>query len=161
MFYDAISQFSNNLNFTNISSNIVRKNKRRTCIPPRSVPSSSLMSLLKFLKSAAGKDLNTISLPATLFSEPVSILQRCTEFLEYSGLLDQAAECGMNSQKQMCYVTAFEISSYSTFFDRLAKPFNSMINETFELDKTNDEGYGWRCFSEKVSHFPNRLAMVT
>ena len=104
--------------------------------------------------------MNTISLPATLFSEPVSILQRCTEFLEYSSLLDQAAECGTDSLKQMCYVSAFDISSYSTFFDRLAKPFNSMINETYEFDRTNEEKYGWRCLAEKVSHFPNRLAMV-
>lgn len=81
------------------------------------------------------------------FNEPLSMLQRLTEDLEYSELLDRAARCG-SSLEQMCLVAAFSVSSYSTTVHRTAKPFNPLLGETYELDRL--EEYGYRSVSEQV-----------
>lgn len=44
-------------------------------------------SLLKIIGSAIGIDLTTIALPV-YYNEPLSMLQRLCEFLQYSKLLD-------------------------------------------------------------------------
>lgn len=68
---------------------------------------------------------------------------------------DRAAECA-DSYEQMAYVAAFTISSYSTTAARTGKPFNPLLGETFECDRTDD--LGWRAISEQVSHHPPMLA---
>lgn len=75
------------------------------------------------------------------------MLQRLTEDLEYSELLDRAARCD-SSLEQMCLVAAFSVSSYSTTVHRTAKPFNPLLGETYELDRL--EEYGYRSISEQV-----------
>lgn len=77
------------------------------------------------------------------------MLQRLTEDLEYSELLDKAARCE-NSLEQMCLVAAFSVSSYSTTVHRTAKPFNPLLGETYELDRLDD--YGYRSLCEQVKH---------
>lgn len=77
------------------------------------------------------------------------MLQRLTEDLEYSELLDRAARCD-SSLDQMCLVAAFSISSYSTTVHRTAKPFNPLLGETYELDRL--EEYGYRSISEQARH---------
>jgi hypothetical protein len=164
-YFDAVSQFSNR------SSQIEQKVsdtgtdvKIKETIPGRSrrteinskLNTSNMSTLLKVLKSFVGRDLTTIPVPATFFSEPLSFLQRNVEVLEYSYLLDKAATCS-DSLEQMAYVTAFSISEYSNFYDRIAKPFNPLLNETFEYDREEDRG--WKCFAEQVSHHPPRFAM--
>lgn len=75
------------------------------------------------------------------------MLQRLTEDLEYSELLDRAARCD-SSLEQMCLVAAFSVSSYSTTVHRTAKPFNPLLGETYELDRLGE--YGYRSISEQV-----------
>ena len=75
------------------------------------------------------------------------MLQRLTEELEYTELLDKAAACE-TSTEQMCYVAAFTTSSYSTTATRTGKPFNPLLGETFEFDRTED--LGWRSLAEQV-----------
>jgi hypothetical protein len=82
------------------------------------------------------------------FNEPLSMLQRLTEEMEYSDLLDKAA-ASTNSLEEMCYVAAFTISSYSTTSARTGKPFNPLLGETYEMDRSLEEG--WRCLAEQVS----------
>uniref|UniRef100_A0A4X1V6H4 Oxysterol-binding protein n=1 Tax=Sus scrofa TaxID=9823 RepID=A0A4X1V6H4_PIG len=89
------------------------------------------------------------------FNEPLSMLQRLTEDLEYHHLLDKAVHC-TNSVEQMCLVAAFSVSSYSTTVHRIAKPFNPMLGETFELDRLDDMGL--RSLCEQVSHHPPSAA---
>lgn len=86
------------------------------------------------------------------FNEPLSMLQRLTEDLEYHELLDRAAKCE-NSLEQLCYVAAFTVSSYSTTVFRTSKPFNPLLGETFELDRLEENGY--RSLCEQVP--PNLL----
>jgi len=82
------------------------------------------------------------------FSEPLSMLQRITEDFEYASLLDEAAECE-DSTEQLAYVTVFTVSSYSTTLNRTTKPFNPLLGETYECDRTDD--MGWKCITEQVS----------
>ncbi|KAL7672791.1 hypothetical protein ACOME3_007672 [Neoechinorhynchus agilis] len=64
------------------------KKVRRTKIPAK--PDYSL-NLWGIIKNCIGKDLSRIPVPVN-FSEPISMLQRLTEELEYSELLDRAAK---------------------------------------------------------------------
>ena len=76
------------------------------------------------------------------------MLQRLTEELEYSEILDQAALCE-DSCEQLAYVAAFTVSAYATTLFRTGKPFNPLLGETFEFDRTED--FGWRSLAEQVS----------
>uniref|UniRef100_A0A8C5EII4 Oxysterol-binding protein n=1 Tax=Gouania willdenowi TaxID=441366 RepID=A0A8C5EII4_GOUWI len=124
---------------------------RRTHIPDK--PNYSL-NLWSIMKNCIGKELSKIPMPVN-FNEPLSMLQRLTEDLEYHELLDKAARCE-SSLEQMCLVAAFSVSSYSTTVHRTAKPFNPLLGETYELDCL--EEYGYRSLCEQVSHHPPAAA---
>jgi hypothetical protein len=102
------------------------------------------------LRKAIGKDLSKISLPVIL-NEPIGILQRLCEELEYSDLLDAAS--GLNDQfDRMVYIAAFVISGYSSSNYRTgAKNFNPLLGETYELVRPDK---GWKYVAEQVSHHP-------
>jgi len=125
--------------------------KRRTAIPPK--PNYPL-NLWSIMKNCIGKDLSKIPMPVN-FSEPLSMLQRLTEDIEYSEILDQAATM-KNSQEQLACVAAFTASSYATTTVRTTKPFNPLLGETYELDRTDDKG--WKLVTEQVSHHPPMAA---
>ncbi|XP_054419700.1 oxysterol-binding protein 1 [Pteronotus mesoamericanus] len=127
------------------------KKEKRTSIPVK--PNYSL-NLWSIMKNCIGKELSKIPMPVN-FNEPLSMLQRLTEDLEYHELLDKAAECE-SSLEQLCYVAAFTVSSYSTTVFRTSKPFNPLLGETFELDRLEENGY--RSLCEQVSHHPPAAA---
>ncbi|UJR15925.1 hypothetical protein I4U23_002845 [Adineta vaga] len=135
----------------NTSKTTVSKRKRRDRIPER--PNFSI-NLWSIIKNSVGKDLSKIPVPVN-FSEPISMLQRITEELEYSSVLDIAAKINDNWE-QLAYVAAFTVSSYSTTATRVNKPFNPLLGETYECDRTDD--LGWRALAEQVSHHPPALA---
>uniref|UniRef100_A0A3Q2XTM3 Oxysterol-binding protein n=1 Tax=Hippocampus comes TaxID=109280 RepID=A0A3Q2XTM3_HIPCM len=124
---------------------------RRSRIPDK--PNYSL-NLWSIMKNCIGKDLSKIPMPVN-FNEPLSMLQRLTEDVEYSELLDRAARCD-SSLEQMCLVAAFSVSSYSTTIHRTSKPFNPLLGETYELDRLQE--YGYRSICEQVSHHPPAAA---
>ncbi|XP_064618956.1 oxysterol-binding protein 1-like isoform X2 [Lineus longissimus] len=130
------------------------KRKRRTTIMEKPNYSINLWSIMK---NCIGKDLSKIPMPVN-FSEPLSMLQRLTEDFEYSECLDRAAQCEDDCE-QLAYVAAFTISSYSTTTQRTGKPFNPLLGETFECDRTDD--FGWRALAEQVSHHPPMAAQYT
>jgi oxysterol-binding protein-related protein 3/6/7 len=114
-------------------------------------------SLIGFLRKNVGKDLSTISMPVSA-NEPTSLLQRASEQLEYSSLLDKAAKT-TDRVERLIYITAFAISSLSGTRVKeraIRKPFNPMLGETFELVR---EDKGFRFIAEKVSHRPVQLAI--
>lgn len=116
---------------------------RRTKIPER--PNQSL-NLWSIMKNCIGKELTKIPMPVN-FNEPLSMLQRLTEDYEYAELLHKAAKI-KDSCEQLTYVAAFSITSYATTSNRTGKPFNPLLGETYECDRTDD--LGWKCFSEQV-----------
>lgn len=80
---------------------------------------------------------------------------RSAEDYEYAELLDTAAEC-KDIAEQISLVAAFTMSTYSTTSERVAKPFNPLLGETYECDREDD--LGWKLISEQVSHHPPILA---
>jgi hypothetical protein len=90
-------------------------------------------------------------------NEPTSLLQRLSECMEYSSLLDSASASTSATERLLC-VAAFAISglAYNRVKERaVRKPFNPMLGETFELVR---EDLGFRFLAEKVSHHPVRAA---
>lgn len=129
--------------------------KRRSTVSP---PTVAAPSLIGFLRKNVGKDLSTISMPVSA-NEPLSLLQRASEQLEYTHLIDSAVtSISQSSTHRLLYITAFAIStlSYSRVKERaIRKPFNPLLGETFELVR---EDRGFRFVAEKVSHRPVRMA---
>ncbi|KAL3230228.1 Uncharacterized protein RNJ44_01591 [Nakaseomyces bracarensis] len=107
------------------------------------------ISLWSVLKSMVGKDLTKITLPVS-FNEPSSLLQRVTEDLEYSNLMDVAATFEDSSLRTL-YVAAYSASMYASTVKRVAKPFNPLLGETFEYVSPNGQ---YRFLTEQVSHHP-------
>ncbi|KFW75903.1 Oxysterol-binding protein 2, partial [Manacus vitellinus] len=140
-----------NLEDSSTCKDLLPKKRRRTRIPDK--PNYSL-NLWSIMKNCIGKELSKIPMPVN-FNEPLSMLQRLTEDLEYHELLDKAVKCE-SSTEQMCFVAAFSVSSYSTTVHRTAKPFNPLLGETFELDRL--EELGFRSLCEQVSHHPPAAA---
>ncbi|XP_060807416.1 oxysterol-binding protein-related protein 3 isoform X2 [Amyelois transitella] len=122
---------------------------RRTRLPcTRPTPGGP--SLWNLLYKNIGKDLSQVSMPVTI-NEPLNMLQRLCEELEYSELLDSAAEC-TNSIERMALIAAFAVSAYASSAHRAAsKPFNPLLGETYECVR-DDKGF--RFIAEQVSHHP-------
>lgn len=66
------------------------RNGRRTCLPAP-CPDTSNINLWNILRNNIGKDLSKVSMPVEL-NEPLNTLQRMCEEVEYSELLDKAAD---------------------------------------------------------------------
>ncbi|KAJ4288593.1 hypothetical protein N0V90_011830 [Kalmusia sp. IMI 367209] len=107
------------------------------------------ISLWGILKSMIGKDMTKMTLPVS-FNEPTSLLQRVAEDMEYTDLIDTAAERA-DSTERLLYIAAFAASEYASTIGRVAKPFNPLLGETYEYARP-DKGY--RFFIEQVSHHP-------
>ncbi|XP_053409452.1 oxysterol-binding protein-related protein 3 isoform X9 [Nycticebus coucang] len=159
-----VSDISDNLSLDNLSNDLDNerqtlglvlegggdaKSKRRTCLPAPG-PNTSNISLWNILRNNIGKDLSKVAMPVEL-NEPLNTLQRLCEELEYSELLDKAAQIP-NPLERMVYVAAFAISAYaSSYFRAGSKPFNPVLGETYECIR---EDKGFQFFSEQVSHHP-------
>lgn len=109
--------------------------------------SSQKYNIWKVLKDTIGKDMSKMAVPV-YFNEPLSFLQRFTEDLTYSELLKRAANCE-DSCLRLALVACFAVSSYTPTSQRLMKPFNPILGETYELEKD-----GFKAVSEQVSHHP-------
>ena len=107
------------------------------------------VGLWGILKSMIGKDMTRMTLPVS-FNEPTSLLQRLTEDIEYNDLLNIAAGYD-DSTLRLIYVATFAATEYSSTIDRIAKPFNPLLGETYEYARP-DQNY--RLFVEQVSHHP-------
>jgi len=106
-------------------------------------------SLFSVLKKSIGKDLSTITLPAA-YNEPLSLLQRLAEDLEYIHLIEQAAATE-EPYDRLALVAAFAISAYACTRYRSKKPFNPLLGETFQDKRFN-------FVAEKCCHHPPILA---
>ncbi len=130
------------------------KTTRRSEIPFR--PEHKL-NIVELVKNSIGKSVDDIPIPFN-YREPLSMLQRLTEEMFYSESLDKAARCD-DVYLQMAHVAAYAISCYSNSI-RTTKPFNPMIGETYECDRTNDvDCGGWRSLCEQISYNPSVIAV--
>lgn len=105
------------------------------------------INIWKVIKDSIGKEFSKITVPV-YFNEPLSFLQRFTEDLTHSDIIERA--CAVNDpQLRLALIACFAISQYSKTPNRTMKPFNPLLGETFEF-----ETKGFRCISEQVSHHP-------
>ncbi|XP_036394353.1 oxysterol-binding protein-related protein 3 isoform X2 [Megalops cyprinoides] len=157
-----ISDISDNISMDNFSNeaecdrshsvyveNGALQRQRRSCLPAPS-PSTSSISLWNILRNNIGKDLSKVAMPVQL-NEPLNTLQRLCEELEYSELLDRAANT-QDPFERMAYIATFAVSGYASSYYRAGgKPFNPVLGETYECD-CKDKGF--RFIAEQVSHHP-------
>lgn len=64
--------------------------------------------------------------------EPLSFLERLSENAQYSYLIDKALQYSDDPFKRMECIAAFAASPCSSI-ERLSKPFNPILGETYEL----------------------------
>ncbi|XP_028309421.1 oxysterol-binding protein-related protein 2-like isoform X2 [Gouania willdenowi] len=122
--------------------------QRRKSLPADMI-SRNNFSMWGVLKKCIGMELSKIAMPV-VFNEPLSFLQRLSEYMEHTHLIHKA--CSMSdSIDRMQVVAAFAVSAVASQWERTGKPFNPLLGETFELTR-EDEGY--RLISEQVSHHP-------
>ncbi|CAF0795496.1 unnamed protein product [Adineta steineri] len=121
----------------------------RRILPAPMIDRSSY-SIFSVIKQAIGKDLTKFSIPV-VWNEPLSFLQRLAECIEYSSLLDQAALTNIPVER-FHLLTAFIVSTLSTNLERMSKPFNPLLGETYELKMEGDTPFHY--ISEQVSHHP-------
>ncbi len=124
--------------------------RRKDINPSTSTPPS----LLSFLRKNVGKDLSSIAMPVTA-NEPLTLLQRFTEQMEFVNLIDDAVSCNdATTGEKILRVASFAVTCLANnrSNQRAArKPFNPLLGETFELVR---EDLGFRLIAEKVCHKP-------
>ena len=128
------------------------KCSRRTKLPSPAVADAG--SAISIFRKNVGKDLSSIAMPISM-NEPLNMLQKACEELEYCELLDKASTLD-DALERLMLVTVFTISTYASSQYRTGrKPFNPMMNETYENIRPDK---GFRFISEKVSHVPLVIA---
>lgn len=107
------------------------------------------VGLWGILKSMIGQDMTKMTLPVC-FNECTSLLQRLAEDIEYNDLLTKAASID-DSTLRLVFVAVFAASEYASTTNRIAKPFNPLLGETFEYARPDQN---FRLLTEQVSHHP-------
>ncbi|NXG32152.1 OSBL2 protein, partial [Dromaius novaehollandiae] len=123
--------------------------KRHRTSLPAPMFSRSDFSVWSILKKCIGLELSKITMPI-VFNEPLSFLQRITEYMEHIYLINKACSHA-NPLERMQAVAAFAVSAVASQWERTGKPFNPLLGETYELTR---EDLGFRFISEQVSHHP-------
>ncbi|XP_077348707.1 oxysterol-binding protein-related protein 1 isoform X1 [Lithobates pipiens] len=122
--------------------------KHRTSLPSPMF-SRNDFSIWSILRKCIGMELSKITMPV-IFNEPLSFLQRLSEYMEHTYLIHKANCCSDPVERMQC-VAAFAVSAVASQWERTGKPFNPLLGETFELVR---EDLGFRLISEQVSHHP-------
>ena len=85
-------------------------------LPYRKNPNKKV-SIWKVIKDSIGKDLTKLTMPVD-FNEPISMLQKISEIMEYQNLLIQA-DAETDPIKRMVLVLAFNVAQYACTEGRL------------------------------------------
>ncbi|NXW58457.1 OSBL1 protein, partial [Eurystomus gularis] len=122
--------------------------KHRTSLPSPMF-SRNDFSIWSILRKCIGMELSKITMPV-IFNEPLSFLQRLTEYMEHTYLIHKASSLSSATERMQC-VAAFAVSAVASQWERTGKPFNPLLGETYELIR---DDLGFRLLSEQVSHHP-------
>lgn len=107
------------------------------------------ISLWTILKESIGKDISRITVPV-FFNQPLNILQTAAQTTEYLDQIMLKALAEKDPVKRLAYVSVFRCV-YMTNVERgVVKPFNPLLNETYELCLPGK----FKFIAEKVSHHP-------
>lgn len=118
----------------------------RTQLPILRDPNVKI-NIWAILKENIGKDLSKIAMPVYM-NEPLSMLQKTAEFLEYEYLYRKANNCD-NEYLRIAYVTSAIFILLSNAIFRMKKPFNPLLGETYEYVDGD-----LKCIIEQISHHP-------
>ncbi|XP_045234236.2 oxysterol-binding protein-related protein 1 isoform X3 [Macaca fascicularis] len=113
--------------------------KHRTSLPSPMF-SRNDFSIWSILRKCIGMELSKITMPV-IFNEPLSFLQRLTEYMEHTYLIHKASSLSDPVERMQC-VAAFAVSAVASQWERTGKPFNPLLGETYELVRHN-EAYTW------------------
>lgn len=84
-----------------------------------------------YMHNFIGSDIQSmVTLPVIIF-EPMTMLQKLAEIMEYSYLLDLADQCEDPFMK-LAYASTWAVSVYFAY-QRTWKPFNPILGETYEM----------------------------
>ncbi|XP_032875405.1 oxysterol-binding protein-related protein 1 isoform X3 [Amblyraja radiata] len=122
--------------------------KYRTSLPAPMF-SRDDFSIWSILRKCIGMELSKIAMPV-IFNEPLSFLQRLTEYMEHTYLIHEAISSRTSLDRMQC-VAAFAVSAVASQWERTGKPFNPLLGETYELIR---QDLGFKLISEQVSHHP-------
>lgn len=110
------------------------------------------ISIWSILKNCIGKELSKITMPV-VFNEPLTMLQRACEGLQYSRYL-VLADSSEDPVERMEFVCAFIVAALSGNALRIVKPFNPLLYETYEIEHELEDGSRVKGFAQQVSHHP-------
>ncbi|KAB0372440.1 hypothetical protein FD755_016232, partial [Muntiacus reevesi] len=88
-------------------------------------------SIWSSLRKCIRMELSKITMPV-IFNEPLSFLQRLTEYMEHAYLIHKASSFA-DPVERMQWVAAFAVSAVASQWERTGKPFNPLLGETYEL----------------------------
>ena len=129
----ATSKNGNSMTTSKLSANSAAEDDElypvRTKLPVQQ-PDKSNFNLWSHLKNCIGKELSKISMPVQ-WNEPLSFLQRLSEYMNYGYLLNTATK-SENAEKRLQWVATFAVSALASNLERMGKPFNPLLGETFE-----------------------------
>lgn len=118
-------------------------NSRTVLYTNFSLSTSLFSKLLKSIFNQKG------SLPVS-YNEPISMLQRCIEPFQFFSFINKSFQSDKIEDK-LIYLSVFIISEYYLNINRILKPFNPLLGETFEY---YDKDRKFFAFAEQVSHHP-------
>ena len=116
--------------------------KGRTKLPVPQ-PEKVNLNLWSCLKQCIGKELSKITMPVH-WNEPISLLQRISEYMNYSHLLRSAPDLD-DPVLRLQHVATFAVSALASNYLRMGKPFNPLLGETYQLEQD-----GFRIVCEQV-----------
>eukprot|EP00245_Coleochaete_scutata_P008860 TRINITY_DN2796_c0_g1_i1.p1 TRINITY_DN2796_c0_g1~~TRINITY_DN2796_c0_g1_i1.p1 ORF type:complete len:454 (-),score=96.13 TRINITY_DN2796_c0_g1_i1:738-2099(-) len=106
----------------------------------------------KMMQKYIGADVTSmVTLPVSIF-EPMTMLQKMAELMEYSELLNKADMCE-DPYLKLVYASTWAVSVYWAY-QRTWKPFNPILGETYEMVNHNDMFF----LAEQVTHHPPQSA---
>lgn len=109
-------------------------------------------SYFNMMQKHIGADVTSlVTLPVIIF-EPMTMLQKMAELMEYTDLLNKADETD-DPNMRLVYAVCWAVSGYIAF-GRTWKPFNPILGETYELANHNSVNF----IAEQVSHHPPMTA---
>lgn len=123
----------------------------RTRLPAPMVPRDQV-SIWSILKNCIGKELSKITMPV-VFNEPLTMLQRASEGLQYSHYLKMADESN-DPIERMELVCTYIVAGLACNCERIIKPFNPLLYETYEYVHELEDGSHVRAMAQQVSHHP-------
>lgn len=117
------------------------------------------VSIWSILKNCIGKELSKITMPV-VFNEPLTMLQRGCEGIQYSRFLKLADESD-DPVERMELISVFVVASLSSNCHRIIKPFNPLLYETYEFEYELEDSSKVKALSQQVSHHPPITAVYS